>query len=646
MSGNKKKIIGCICFFIFSFILLGAVFSYLTETFSVNFTERLSLNWLLALLITLFIAIVYLVKRYSDLIRELNKSLEMINNINNNAYITESEIKTSFPAVSYINRAIREISKDIHNQVKEINERSIELDQKNSKLDSAYKQLEESYTRLQTLMEQLNESEQRYHSLVISIPDIVLTLDGDGNITYANRACRDILNFRRHDIVGKPFQYIVHGEHAGKFNFEELKQTVEKNGEQLMQIPLRKKDGTFIEAEIKFTPALESPHGYSIQAIIRDITDQKRMERDLVEYNRRLKIINEFSQKIVSNAELTDIHKNCARTLTEMLGFSGAVCFFAEKKDRYYSITAYSGEYFSDAGVLDFFSKINPNHETFSFMREIKYGIVLDFSTFTGLLAGERGSSVEIPSFEQVYIQELNNGDSGSGFLLVITRKNFKHEEIDVLRSICNTTAVAVENAMHLIRSKKNYVATIDALIAAVEARDQYTRGHSQRVASYAVQIAEEMGLSKEVIEDLRIAGILHDIGKIGISDRILLKKGPLTKEEYEEIKKHPAISNKILYPIGLSDRILRAIAFHHERYDGRGYPFGLSNESIGLEPQIIAVADAFDAMTSRRPYREPLSLEMALWELEKNKGSQFHPDIVDVMLRIQEKNGIYILKQ
>ena len=165
-------------------------------------------------------------------------------------------------------------------------------------------------------------------------------------------------------------------------------------------------------------------------------------------------------------------------------------------------------------------------------------------------------------------------------------------------------------------------------------------------MASYAVQIAEEMGLSKEVIEDLRIAGILHDIGKIGISDRILLKKGPLTKEEYEEIKKHPAISNKILYPIGLSDRILRAIAFHHERYDGRGYPFGLSNESIGLEPQIIAVADAFDAMTSRRPYREPLSLEMALWELEKNKGSQFHPDIVDVMLRIQEKNGIYILKQ
>ena len=115
------------------------------------------------------------------------------------------------------------------------------------------------------------------------------------------------------------------------------------------------------------------------------------------------------------------------------------------------------------------------------------------------------------------------------------------------MRSIGNTTAVAVENAMYLIKSKSSYVATIDALIAAVEARDQYTRGHSQRVSSFAVKIAEEMGMNKEEVEELRIAGILHDIGKIEISDRILLKKGPLTKKEYEEIKKHPAISNRIL---------------------------------------------------------------------------------------------------
>ena len=193
---------------------------------------------------------------------------------------------------------------------------------------------------------------------------------------------------------------------------------------------------------------------------------------------------------------------------------------------------------------------------------------------------------------------------------------------------------------MLLIESRNSYVQTIDALIAAIEAKDQYTRGHSQRVSNLAVQIARKMGMSRQQAEELRIAGILHDIGKIGISDSILKKKGPLTKEEYDEIKKHPAISNKILYPIGLSDRILKAIAFHHERFDGRGYPFGLTSESLGLEPQIIAVADAFDAMTSSRPYREPLSLASAVQELENNKGTQFHPDIVDIMIQIQKETG------
>ncbi|NLY17912.1 MAG: HD-GYP domain-containing protein, partial [Clostridiaceae bacterium] len=200
---------------------------------------------------------------------------------------------------------------------------------------------------------------------------------------------------------------------------------------------------------------------------------------------------------------------------------------------------------------------------------------------------------------------------------------------------IGNSIAVAVEKTIHLIESQNNFIKTIDALVAAIEARDQYTKGHSQRVSALAVKIANKMGMNKQQVEELRIAGILHDIGKVGISDRILLKKGPLTKEEYDEIKKHPAISNRILHSIGLPDRILKAVAFHHERYDGGGYPFGLTNESLGYEPQIIAVADAFDAMTTLRPYKKPMSWQMAVLELERCKGSQFNPEIVDIMVRI-----------
>lgn len=243
--------------------------------------------------------------------------------------------------------------------------------------------------------------------------------------------------------------------------------------------------------------------------------------------------------------------------------------------------------------------------------------------------------------YRQAYIQQLRIGGHASGLFIVLNKSVFIEEELNVLRSIGHTTLVAVENTMHLIESKNNFVQTIDALVAAIEAKDQYTRGHSQRVSSIAVKIADRIGMAKQQIEELRIAGILHDIGKIGISDRILLKKGPLTKEEYEIIKKHPAISNRILYPIGLSERILKAVAFHHERFDGKGYPFGLTNESLGLEPQIIAVADAYDAMTSSRPYRGALSYEKAVAELKNNKGSQFHPGIVNVMLQLLEEKEV-----
>lgn len=635
MDKNKKGNLRITCFiaFFFIFIILWFVFSYLNENLHFTFFTPLTCNILLALSITSLIFVVFLTIRYDSLFKELNRSLELINNINNDKGLMESEIKTSFPVVSDINRAIHEISMDIRRQVKELNDQIKETNQIDSRLKDAYEQLDASYAQLQVLMEKLNESEQRYHSLVINIPDIVLTLDSHGNITYANRACRDILKFRRHEIEGRPFQYIVEESYAYAFNYEKLRQTVEVRGEQLMQIPLRKKDGSFIQAEIKFTPVLESPQGISLQAIIRDVTEQKRMENILVENNRRLEIMNNFSQKIASAVELPDIYKICVNTLTEALGFYGAMYLKGDKKEKCYRIEEYSGKYFSKPDILKYFLRINRKLCSFS---KGKDGILLDFNQFAELLVAGQGSIVNIPYFESAYIQALKTGLTGPGFLLVISDKGFKPKEFDLFRSIGNTAAVAIENAMHLIKSKDYYVATIDALIAAVEARDQYTRGHSQRVSAYAVKIAEEMGMSKEQIEDLRIAGILHDIGKIGISDSILLKKGPLTKEEYEEIKKHPAISNKILYPIGLSDRILKAIAFHHERFDGRGYPFGLSNESLGLEPQIIAVADAFDAMTSKRPYREPLSIDEALRELERNKRSQFHPDIVDVMIKIQ----------
>ena len=181
---------------------------------------------------------------------------------------------------------------------------------------------------------------------------------------------------------------------------------------------------------------------------------------------------------------------------------------------------------------------------------------------------------------------------------------------------------------------------TIKVLALALDARDHYTHGHSREVTEYAVAIAQEMGLSVKEIEIIRDAGILHDIGKIGIADALLLKPGRLTDEEYEQIKKHPEIGKSILEPVQcLADKI-PLIYHHHERIDGTGYPQGLSGDDIPLGARILAIADSYQAMTSDRPYRKALSMQVAISELEKFRGRQFDSKIVDVFLRILKRMG------
>jgi len=186
-----------------------------------------------------------------------------------------------------------------------------------------------------------------------------------------------------------------------------------------------------------------------------------------------------------------------------------------------------------------------------------------------------------------------------------------------------------------------------------IDARDPYTKGHSERVTSYAVMIAEKLKLSLEELERLRYAGLLHDIGKIRIRDHILHKPGRLTDAEFTEMKKHPEYGVEIMEPVKAFQTILPAMLHHHERFDGRGYPHGLAAENIPLSARILCVADCFDAMTSDRPYRKGMPVDDAVSELFKNKNTQFDPELVDIFLGLVEdgmvepiisayKNGAY----
>ena len=186
---------------------------------------------------------------------------------------------------------------------------------------------------------------------------------------------------------------------------------------------------------------------------------------------------------------------------------------------------------------------------------------------------------------------------------------------------------------------RKIYIDTVKSLSQAVEAKDPYTNGHSMRVGRYSCKLAERIGLSKKRIENLRIAAILHDIGKIGIEEGILNKPGRLNSEEFDRIKQHPEIGVKIVKDINFLTDASKIILSHHEKYDGTGYPEGRTIGEILLESQILSLADVFDALTSERPYRSALSVKAALEIIENGKGSQFDYKLADAFIEMVKED-------
>ena len=219
---------------------------------------------------------------------------------------------------------------------------------------------------------------------------------------------------------------------------------------------------------------------------------------------------------------------------------------------------------------------------------------------------------------------------------LVSSDEETSQEEIQQARQLANQLAIALSNSRLFSDLEKLSIGTVEALARTVDAKSKWTAGHSERVSGLAVDIARAMGFKTEELNKLNRAGLLHDIGKIGIPMKLLDKPDKLTDEEYDTIKTHPVIGGKILEPIEVYKDIIPIVEQHHERYDGKGYPLGLAGEEIDLAARILCVADVYDALISQRPYRDGWFKENVLSFIIENKGSMFDPEVADVLLALK----------
>ncbi len=250
------------------------------------------------------------------------------------------------------------------------------------------------------------------------------------------------------------------------------------------------------------------------------------------------------------------------------------------------------------------------------------------------LLTGHKDLAPPLETIRKLDIQGYCEKSDKFDQLLLLIESGIKSiEQMKEIKRINDELSNTIE------KLEKAYLDSIETLRYTVEAKDPYTRGHSDRVSKYSVLIGKYLGLPEEDLKTLKIGGLFHDIGKIGIPDSILLKESKLTDDEYSEIKNHPSIGAHILCNAEAFQDIIPIVKHHHERFDGRGYPGKLKGNDIPYFARIAALADTFDAMTSRRTYRDSLPLDVVKEEIEDCSGTQFDPEIAKVFLDILENH-------
>lgn len=356
-------------------------------------------------------------------------------------------------------------------------------------------------------------------------------------------------------------------------------------------------------------------------------------------FKRLLVLSNVFilGKEIVSNIELNSLVDKFLSIASDGTDSEVACIFLIRAKDNqpYYSRLQVSDGHrkftaASDNGFTPLIKAVRTEERHFM---------------LTDLSASEFAAS-EMNKIENLVLRDtlvlpLKPRDKFLGVIQVANKRGnltFRPEDLDLLKILGSQVAFVIQNADLFQNLQRAYIDTLSALTSAIDAKDSYTRGHSERVTELSIRLASSLGVAKEEVEKIKLGGLLHDIGKIGIPEGILNKPGRLTDEEFDIIKSHPEMGVKIMGRVEFLEAIVPIILSHHERYDGRGYPQNLKGEAIPLLARIVSVVDTYDAMTTDRPYRKALTVEEALQEIDKCAGTQFDPDIARHFIQMIRK--------
>lgn len=484
---------------------------------------------------------------------------------------------------------------------------------------SKMKQASESFHHLECL----------YADTLANIDEAIFIMDTNLNILDATDKVSELSRGRlkRTDLIGKNLKDLfplVLGKKLAKKYWKVIEtgkpvrttEAVEFEGQKLYydarRLPIKDKSGNITK----------------LIGVFKDITEAKRMQEEMLARNRELSVLNDVAAAVNRSLKLDEVLDAALDKSMKILGKCQAGLFLYDEESQRLKMAASRR---IPSSVLDDESQFSP--EDCLCGQAFRKGELLDVK---GYAKDNRFKGTEKES-DRVIIVPIPYHDRILGVMFFYPNRGYEptEAELRLLTAIAHQIGVAVENAYLYKKLEDSYLETIKALAFALDAKDPYTRDHSEKVRQWSLLIAEKLGLDKDQVRDINFASLLHDVGKLGTSELVLNKPGELTDEEYEEVRQHPHAGSELLASIPILKHARRIVLHHHEFFGGGGYPKGLKANKIPLGARIIAIADAFEAMTADRPYREAMNIEAAKKRLRALAGSQFDPEVVEVFLSL-----------
>lgn len=495
------------------------------------------------------------------------------------------------------------------------------VSERNKSLLEINNQLENSYMMLQEAKDNLTYTESKYVALIDNIEDLIWTMDEKYIINYVNEVVFQKLGFTVEEILGMDIRDLI--------SMIQEETSVESILDQMKYVDVSNVNMYFNknesdEKEVMVVSTKRIFNGFElegIQGFARFVSDDWILHHKTLKRNKEMEITSQISWVLANNISLNELLEEIIKKINQLL--HPDLCLIGLKEpSNAFNVTSFGGTLKETCGEIKAKFTLKDIERVLS-----KKQLWIRSETFEEYFKAEEVIIGEM--IHEVVIMPLIFDKEVIGYFSVASGKTLTDSDLSVLQIFANQAAIAVDKAKLYQTLKDDYLNTIRVLVTAVEAKDTYTEGHSYRVSKFSKLIAEVLTDDADYIEEIEIAGILHDIGKIGIYDRILTKTGHLTEDEFKEIQKHPEVGSKIVKPIELSPLIVEGILLHHKRYDLKGYPKDLIVQELPLSAGIIGVADALDAITSKRSYSGAMDLDFAVLEILSHAGTQFHPEAI-----------------